>query len=145
MLQRERAAWVWLSAMALFMGTYFAAVATIKELRIELSFLAQIEMLAAPTGAMAVAVLADRLVAWLRSRGQEPETVDERDRLIEFHATRIAYYILMAGMILVGCIMPLDRTKTGWDVVNAALFYIVLAEAVKQVLILRAYRRGLRV
>lgn len=145
MLQRERAAWVWLSAMVVFMGTYFAIVATMKNLRIELPFLAQIGMLAAATGAMALAVLADRLIAWLRGRGHEPETVDERDRLIEFHATRIAYWILMAGMILVGCMMPLDRSKTGWDVVNAALFYIVLAEAVKQVLILRAYRRGLRV
>ncbi|HTD29417.1 MAG TPA: DUF2178 domain-containing protein [Xanthomonadaceae bacterium] len=115
------------------------------DFRIELSFLQQIGMLAAATGAMAVVVLADRLIAFIRGRGREPEAVDERDRLIEYRAASIAYYILIVGMVLVGCVMPLDKSKNGWDVVNAALFYIVLAEAVKQVLILRGYRRGLHV
>jgi hypothetical protein len=145
MLQRERVAWVWLTAMIVCMGSYFVAVATFKELRIELSFFTQIEILAAATLSMAAVVLGDRLIAWIRGRGREQEAVDERDRLIEYRSATVAYYVLMAGMILVGCIMPLDKTKTGWDVVNAAIFYIVVAEIVKQVLILRAYRRGLRV
>jgi hypothetical protein len=143
MLQKERIAWVWLTALIVCMGSYFVAVATFKELRIELSFFSQIEILAAATLAMAVVVLADRLIAFIR--GREREAVDERDRLIEYRSATIAYYVLMAGMILVGCVMPLDKTQSGWDVVNAALFYIVLAEIVKQFLILRAYRRGLRV
>ena len=142
MLKRERFAWVWLTALVVCMGSYFIAVATMKNFRIDLSFFEQIEMLAAATSTMAVVVLADRLIAFIRGRGREPEAVDERDRLIEFRAASIAYYILIFGMIVVGCVMPLDKTKDGWDVVNAALFYIVLAEGVKQVLILRGYRRG---
>jgi hypothetical protein len=145
MLQRERFAWVWLTAMIVCMGSYFLAVATFKELRIALSFFTQIEMLAAATLTMGAVVLLDRLIVFIRGRGREPEAVDERDRLIEYRSATIAYYILIVGMILVGCVMPLDKTQSGWDVVNAALFYIVLAEAVRQVLILRAYRRGLRV
>ena len=145
MPQKERSAWVWLSAMVVFMGAYFIAVAAMKNLRIELSFFEQIAMLAAATLAMAAVVLADRMLAFIRNRGHEPDVADERDRSIEFRATRVAYFVLLAGMILVGCIMPLDPTKNDWDVVNAALFYIVLAESVKQVLIVRGYRKGLHV
>ncbi|MBS0213495.1 MAG: hypothetical protein JSR26_10020 [Proteobacteria bacterium] len=140
---KERVARVWLTAMLLFMGAYFIAVATLKNLRIELPFFTQIEMLAAATLSMAVVVVGDRCIAALRGRGRKADAGDERDRLIEYRAATIAYYVLIAGMILVGCIMPLDPTQHPWDIVNAALFYIVLAEVVKQVLILRGYHRGL--
>ncbi|MBS0194212.1 MAG: hypothetical protein JSR34_08180 [Proteobacteria bacterium] len=145
MPHKERMAWVWLTTLLLCMGTYFAAVVVMKELRIELSFLQQIGLLAAATSTMAVVVLADRLIARFRGRGRKADAGDERDRLIEYRAATIAYYVLIAGMILVGCIMPLDPTQHPWDIVNAALFYIVLAEAVKLVLIVRGYRRGLHV
>ena len=142
MPQRERVAWVFLSALVVCMGSYFIVVASMENFRIELSFFERLGMLAAATLTMAVVVLVDRLIAFLRGRGREPEAVDERDRLIEFRAASIAYYILIFGMIVVGCVMPLDKTKSDWDIVNAALFYIVLAEGLKQALIVHGYRRG---
>lgn len=145
MPQKERNAWVWLVALVVCMGAYFIAVVTLENLRIKLPFLAQIGMLAAATLTMAAVVLGNQLRNYLHARSHEAEGADERDRLIEYRATRAAYFVLMTGMILVGCIMPLDPTKSGWDVVNAALFYIVLAEVVNQVLIVRGYRKGLRV
>jgi hypothetical protein len=78
------------------------------------------------------------VVVFRRSeRGQGP-TADERDRVIEAHATRIAYYVLMIGVVQAGMVMPFSQG--GWKIVNGALLAIVLAEATRNVLILRGYR-----
>ncbi len=142
MLKRERSAWVFLTALVVCMGSYFVAVVVMQNSHTQPSFFARIGILAVATSTMAVVVAIDRLLAWLGSRGREPEAVDERDRLIEYRSATIAYYVLIAGMILVGCIMPLDPTKSGWDIVNAALFYLVLAEIVHHGLVVLGYRRG---
>ncbi len=43
---------------------------------------------------------------------------DERDRAIDWHAARTAYFILLTGMIVVGMLMPFN--KSGWEVANTA-------------------------
>lgn len=63
---------------------------------------------------------------------------DERDRAIDAHATRIAYYVLMTGTVVVGMMMPFSQG--GWKIVNAALLAIVLAEVLRNALIVRGYR-----
>ena len=50
-----------------------------------------------------------------------------------------AYYVLIVGMILVGCVMPFH--SSGWEIVNAALFMIVAAEIVHYAIIVISYRR----
>jgi hypothetical protein len=65
-------------------------------------------------------------------------SADERDLAIEGHATRTAYLVLLMGTVLVGVIMPFNQG--GWKIVNAALFVIVLAEATRNLLIVRGYR-----
>jgi len=67
---------------------------------------------------------------------------DDRDRAIEARATRIAYFVMLTAMILVGVVMPFDAA--GWEITNAALFSIVLTETICNVMIVRAYRRGPR-
>lgn len=47
--------------------------------------------------------------------------------------------VLLTGMILVGCIMPF--TENGWKIVHAAVFMIVLAEAVNDASVVYHYRR----
>ena len=66
--------------------------------------------------------------------------MDERDRLIDLRASAIAYYVLMAGMIVVGCVMPFQHT--GWDIAHAALRAIAIAEIVHSGLVVMWYRRG---
>jgi hypothetical protein len=65
---------------------------------------------------------------------------DERDRAISRRGAAAAYYVLMAGTIMVGVVMPF--TDTGVTIANAALFAIVLAELVHATTVLVSYRRG---
>ena len=45
----------------------------------------------------------------------------------------------MAGMILVGVVMPF--TESGWAITNAALFMIIVAEVVYYGIVVFSYRR----
>jgi uncharacterized membrane protein len=67
---------------------------------------------------------------------------DERDRAIDARGTRTAYFVLLTGMVVVGMIMPFGQS--GWDVVNAALLAVVLAETMRNVMIVIGYRRRQR-
>jgi hypothetical protein len=48
----------------------------------------------------------------------------------------------MAGIIMVGCVMPF--TDSGWRIVHTTLFFILIAEVVHSGLVVAGYRRGLR-
>ena len=74
------------------------------------------------------------------SSGEARAKPDERDRAIARRGASTAYYVLMAGVITVGVIMPFNRS--GWSLVNAALFALVSAETVRQLVIVASYRRG---
>ena len=77
----------------------------------------------------------------LRERG-EGLLADERDRAIEAQGTRAAYFVLLAGMVMVGMIMPFGQS--GWKVVNTALLAIVSAETVRNIMIVVGYRGSQR-
>lgn len=68
------------------------------------------------------------------------EPMDERDRLIDQRSLRVAYFVLIAGVIVVGVVMPFR--DAGWTIVNAALAAIVMAELVHYGIVVRSYRRG---
>jgi hypothetical protein len=97
-------------------------------------------------GVFAVAAIGQMLVLgvghWYLSRryAQDAGTPpDERDRAIMGLSLRSAYYVLIGGMIVVGCIMPFN--SGGWSIINAALFMIVFAEAVHYGVVVLSYRR----
>jgi hypothetical protein len=69
---------------------------------------------------------------------EERPPLDERDRTIEHRAMSAAYYVLMAGTIVVGCFMPFS--SGGWTIVNAAIFWIVAAEIVRYSVVVASYR-----
>lgn len=79
---------------------------------------------------------------WFRVRTPEEvrEKADERDRAIESRSMAVAYYVLMTGTILAGAILPF--VAAGWEVVNAALFAIVLAEIIRCAVAAWGYRRS---
>lgn len=97
----------------------------------------RIGCLALAAGAHAMITFVGWLVLASKERGQGL-FADERDRAIDAHATRLAYYMLMAGTVLAGMVMPFG--KSGWKIVNAALLAIVLSEVLRNLLIVRSYR-----
>lgn len=138
MLSRERFASVWVAALVVVLGLYFAAVTLVHYTHPDLSFFARIGLLAIALGALAVIALGTWLYGRWRDRGEIVE--DERDRFIEQRSSKIAYYVLLAGIIYAGMVMPF--THGGWEIVHAALFAIAVAEIVHGVMILVGYRKG---
>jgi uncharacterized membrane protein len=136
MVAREQFAWVWLLTMVATYGAYFVAVALIGET----TFGNRIVMFAATAIVQVVILAIASAVIALRHRGEL--SGDERDRAIEHRASAIAYQVLICGMILVGCLMPFGHAD--WEIFNAAVFAIGLAEIVRHALIVSAYRRGVQ-
>jgi uncharacterized membrane protein len=101
-------------------------------------FLAKFGLLAAVAGLHAIIYIAGELVIRYQHRGEELQE-DERDDAIDARAARAAYYLLLAGTILAGAIMPF--TDRGWKVANTALLFIVLSETLRAALTVRGYRR----
>lgn len=136
---REKTAWLSLIAMAVAFGPYFTIVAAGSRAGPALPNLHQL-------GLFATAAIVQMLILgvghlYLRRRSpQEARTPpDERDRAIMRRSISSAYYGLIGGMILVGCVMPFS--SSGWTIVNAALFMIVGAEVVHYGVAVFSYRR----
>ena len=62
---------------------------------------------------------------------------------MDARASTYAYYVLMAGMLIVGFVMPFGRG--GWDIVHGAFLAVIAAEVVHHGSLALAYRRGWRV
>ena len=136
---REKTAWLSLIAMAVTFGPYFAISAASPPPGEVLPNLRQL-------GLFAVAAIAQMLILGLGhlylSR-RSPEDVhtppDERDLAIARRSMTFAYYVLIGGMILVGCVMPFS--SSGWTIINAALVMIVAAEVVHYGVVALSYRK----
>ncbi|XHS77641.1 hypothetical protein ACFJGW_18240 [Burkholderiaceae bacterium UC74_6] len=136
---REKSAWLALLAITLTFGPYFAIVASG---RIPMEGLPNMQMMGlyATVCAVQVAILA---VGHLWLRHQSPEDArtppDERDRALMHRARTSAYYVLMVGIVWVGCFMPFYTG--GWHIVNATVFMISLAEVVYYASLVFSYRK----
>jgi uncharacterized membrane protein len=91
-------------------------------------------------GTQALVVIAGYIALTMTTPKAERKRPDERDRAISRRGTAAAYYVMMAGMLLVGVVMPF--TDTGVTIANTALLAVVLAEAVNSAVVLISYRRG---
>jgi hypothetical protein len=136
---REKIAWLSLLAMAVTFGPYFTMTATHLLPTEPLPNLRQL-------GVFAVTAIAQMLILgvghlYLRSKSKQEASMplDERDQAIMRRSISYAYYVLIGGMILVGCVMPFQ--SSGWSIVNAALFMIVAAEVVHYGVVVFSYRR----
>jgi peptidoglycan/LPS O-acetylase OafA/YrhL len=131
---KERFARVWLATMVVTYAAYFAWVATAGET----TFWTQIWAFAATVVVQVTVIGIASAMMELRHRGGPK--ADERDVAIDQRATRVAYHLLMVGMILVGCVMPFS--ESGWKLFHAAVLAIAVAEIVRHGLIVSLYRRG---
>lgn len=141
MLPAERFARVWIIALIAVFTLYFGVLQILIAEQVELDFFRRIALLGAALGALGV--IAAAAWGWLRMRRGDDDAPDERDREIDRRATQIAYYVLMAGFIYVGCILPFEA-RDSWEVVHEALVMIAIAEIVQAGLVIHYYRRGLR-
>lgn len=139
MSYREKIAWLSLIAAVVAFVPYFAIVAMGTFEGNALPNLPQMGLFATAV-AVQVAILGMGHL-WLRRAAPDDarQPLDERDLAIRHGALRWAYYVLVAGMILVGIVMPFE--KAGWEIVNAAIFMIVLAEVVSYGAMAFSYRR----
>lgn len=140
MPHREKIAWLLLIAMLVCYAPYFTLAHLNPPPPEMLPNLPQLGLLAIAATSHAAIQGLGRL--WFRIRSPEDARApaDERDRDIQRRSTTVAYYVLLAGFILVGVVMPF--TDRGWTIVNAALFMIVLAETVQGVIAVWGYRRS---
>jgi hypothetical protein len=136
---REKTAWLSLFAMILTFGPYFTIVALRSRPGDPMPNLRQL-------GLFAIAAIVQMLILsighlYLRSgSAHDARTpLDERDQAIMRRSISSAYYVLIAGMILVGCVMPFN--SSGWSIINAALFMIIAAELVHYGVVVFSYRR----
>ncbi len=136
---REKVAWLSLATLAVTFGPYLIAMAAnppsrpLPDLR-TMSFFA--------SAAVAHLVLLGGGHLWLRMRfpADARAPADERDRAITLRALGAAYYVLIVGMIVVGCVMPFN--SAGWKLINTAVAMIVLAQLVHYGVAAWSYRRG---
>ncbi|HRE33605.1 MAG TPA: hypothetical protein PK217_00885 [Sphingopyxis terrae] len=95
-------------------------------------------------GSIALAHAAVVIVGTIILSAQAPKServrADERDRAIRRRGATIAYYVLLAGMMVVGVYLPF--VEQGVPLANTGLFAIVLAELVNSAVVLISYRRG---
>lgn len=139
MTAREQFSWAWLIILAATYVPYFAAVVWLRQGAAEPSYPTQIWLFGVTAVAQVVLIAIASAVIALRTG--DPNVLDERDRSIAHRAAATAYSVLIAGIITVGCLMPFNRS--GWDIFHAAVFAIALAEGVRLVMVVHAYRRGL--
>ncbi|MEZ6018055.1 MAG: hypothetical protein R3F49_23320 [Planctomycetota bacterium] len=138
MAYRERQAWLALAALAAGYGPLFGALALGRPVfgRPIVTFLILL------TVASVVRVVVLALGAWWlrRSRpGDAAQPIDERDRHIAQRAMMVGYICLMVWMILVGMVMPFH--SEGLELVSAALFGLVTAEALRYTAVIAGYKR----
>jgi hypothetical protein len=136
---REKIAWLSLIAMAVTFGPYFALVGTRYRSSGLLPDMGQLELYAVAAFVQMAILGAGRLYLRRGSPLDAGSAPDERDRAIEQESIRFAYYVLIVGMILVGCVMPFK--SSGWSIVHAALAMIVAAEVVHYGSVVFGYRR----
>lgn len=131
---KEQFSRVWLMTMLVTYGAYFAAVVAMGEAGFWSQMAAFIATVIVQVAALGIA----GAIMELRHKGGPK--ADERDRAIDQRATRTAYHVLMAGVIILACVMPFS--ETGWRLFHAGVFAIAMAEIVRHGQIVLLYRRG---
>lgn len=131
----EKRAWLYLWSLCPVYSVYFAIQLWYPALLP--TMVERFACLAAAAAIHAVVYLAG-LAIIKRGGHDDSPALDERDRAIDARATRWAYFVLLAGMIVAGMVMPFS--KAGWELVNTALLFVVLSETVRVALVLTGYR-----
>jgi hypothetical protein len=133
---RERAAWISVLSMAGIYGVYFWSVIRTGASASVVRFGGLLETIIA----LVAVQIALTVVAAILTPSEAKAPRDERDRLIELKATRIAYSGLATGIALAcffGALNPPVIFNT-----NSLLFVLVTAELLRSGCQIIQYRRG---
>lgn len=140
MAYREKLAWLELVGMVIAYGGYFIAVGIVDPAPGRLETLTYVALFGAATVARLLILGTGWLTLKVRMGSEARAKPDERDRSIARRGAAIGYYVLLGLMLWVGVMLPL--TDTGWAVANSALAAIIIAEIVRDAVIVASYRRG---
>ena len=138
MSYREKLAWLSLIAMVVAYGPYFAFVERGPGSWEPFPHLHPLPFFALVSIVRMLILGVGYLYLRFDTPREERLPLDERDRAIEHRSISAAYYVLMTGMVLVGCFMIFSAT--GWAIVNATIFWIVAAEIVHYGVVVGSYR-----
>lgn len=138
MTYKEKTSWLILVAMVLAYSLYFGLI--LAGHSAGTSLFAMLWLFGPIAATQAVVVIIGHIYLTIQARRSPRARIDERDRAIAARGTRISYYVLMAGTILVGVVMPFSDPPV--KIVNTALFAIVIAELVGLLVVVTSYRRG---
>ncbi len=136
---REKIAWLSLFAITVTYVPYFALMASGTLPMRPLPDLSRLGYFALTTLVQMVLLIVGHIALRLTSPDDARAKADERDSAISRLSVSVAYYVLMVGVILVGCVLPF--LDAGWAIVNGAIFMIVLAEVVRYAIVVASYRR----
>ena len=133
---REKSAWISFVSILVIFGAYFWRVARVLHGDDNFPFEFAVAFLVA---FVLVEIAAHAVVAF-----QTPKDVrapkDERERLIEMRATRVAFQVLVLGAL--GGVGTMHLTQSVWVMSQAVLLAIVVAELVKFGGQILYFRRG---
>lgn len=135
---REKTAWLSLIAMAITFGPYFLITGMDPAPGPASANLHLLASYATAALAQVVIIGLGHLYLRLTSGAEARMAPDERDLAIMRRSISAAYYVLIGGMIVVGCVMPFS--SAGWSMVNSAILTIALAETVHYGVVVSSYR-----
>ena len=141
MAWREKVAWLAIAGMALGYGPFFYALVLARASAAGEGSVRRFLLLLAIASAVRVAVeIGGRLVLAMRRGAEARAPADERDRAIAARGARLAYFVLLAGMIVVGMVLPFSLQ--GMAIVASALLALAAAELIRYLAIALSYRLG---
>ena len=124
---REKSAWVSFATILVVFGAYFWNV--IRVLGGQVEFRAAYALSVALLVAFVVLEIVLHIVLAIQAPKEALAPRDERERLIEMRATRVAFQVLVVGA-LAGVGM-LHVTTSAWRMAQVVLLAVVVAELVK--------------
>lgn len=140
MAYREKIAWMSLFGMVATIGVYLVWVEVAGDETAPMPNFGMMTAYAVAAVAWAAFYVLGQLALRLRSPADARARPDERDLAIDRRSTQVAYYVLMGLMLYVGCYKPF--VSEGWEIVNAAIASVVIAELVRSIVTVVAYRRS---
>jgi uncharacterized membrane protein len=141
---REKSAWISLATMLLVFGGFFGGVASG---RLAASGMATVHLLILAVLAVIGLQVVLKLAARGLARGDADAPKDERERLIELKATRIAFHVLV-GAVLLAVFLVIHTRVAGGPFPGsprlglAMVACIVLADVVRSAAQIVYFRRG---
>ena len=129
---REKSAWISLASLLIAFGIYFWDFARILAGHEPLA--PMVPLFFSLLAALIIAEVVLHLLIAFRSPKDARTPKDERERLIELKATRIAFFVLLAGALLSIWTMHLrleDPRDGTWLMAHCVLFSLVAAGLVK--------------